>query len=145
MKINIEENKDINETEVLIRCKTKDSTIEGLIDSLKGFQEKLPCYENKAIYYIHYEEIFYIESVDNNVYVYLKTKVLETKLKLYELEEKLKGSNFLRCNKATILNLKKISLLEPQINRSIIASMENGERIYISRKYVKCLKELLGV
>lgn len=145
MKITIEEDKKMNDTEVLIRCKTRNSEIEGLVERIKRFNEKLPCYEDKITYYIKYEDIFYIESVDNTVYVYIETKVLETKLKLYELEEKLKGSNFLRCNKATILNLVKIRLLEPQMNRSIIARMDNDERIYISRKYVKSLKKLLGV
>lgn len=145
MKISIEEDKSINDVEVIIRCKARDEKVELLVERVKGEEERLICYEDKIIHYIEVKDIFYMESVDNNVFIYLRDKVLETKLKLYELEERLCNSYFIRCNKAAIINLSKVKLLEPQLNRSIMAHMDNGEKVYISRKYVKKLKETLGV
>ncbi|MDP4090718.1 MAG: LytTR family DNA-binding domain-containing protein [Bacillota bacterium] len=144
MKINIEEDKEINNLEVLIRCRSKDEEVDRLVQRIKGDGERLICYKDKTIHSIDVKDIFYIESVDNSVFVYLEEKVLETRLKLYELEDKLRNSYFVRCNKAAIINLAKVKLLEPQLNRSIMAHMDNGEQVYISRKYVKKLKELLG-
>ena len=51
----------------------------------------------------------------------------------------------MRISKSCIVNLKKIHSLKPDFGGKILATMENNEKLYISRQYVSVLKEKLGL
>lgn len=90
------------------------------------------------------DKIYYAESVDKKTFVYTKEKCFETRHRLYELEEIL-SSNFFRCSKSLIINMRKIKAVKSELNGRMIAELLNGEQIVISRNYVKDLKRKLGV
>ena len=95
------------------------------------------------MYEIPVSDIFYIESVENKLFLYTDSKVYETKQKLYELEEILKEKHFLRISKSMLLNLMKVSSIKPSLNSRFIAVLYSGEKVVISRKYVSELKKAL--
>lgn len=70
---------------------------------------------------------------------------MEVKLRLYELETFLSEKDFIRISKSQIVNINKIKALKPELNRTILATMCNGEQLYISRKYVKAIRNVLAV
>ena len=92
-----------------------------------------------------FSEIFYIDTVDNKVFIYASGEVFESKQKLYELEERLTGLDFLRVSKSTIINMRKIKFLSPALSGRFEAVLKNDERVIISRGYVPELKERLGI
>ena len=53
--------------------------------------------------------------------------------------------DYMRISKSCIVNLKKIHSLKPDFGGKILATMENNEKLYISRQYVSVLKEKLGL
>lgn len=65
--------------------------------------------------------------------------------KLYELEEKLQESNFIRISKSEIVNLKKIRRLDMSITGTIKVIMLDNSETYTSRRNVTRLKEALGI
>jgi len=71
--------------------------------------------------------------------------VYELPLKLYELEEILASAGFIRSAKSQVLNLYKIDSLCPDFGGRIEVTMQNGERLIVSRQYAKQLKERLGI
>ena len=71
-------------------------------------------------------------------------QVYEVNYRLYQLEELLEHDPFLRVNKHTIVNLRKIKLFHSTIHVRMEAYLKNDERIQISRHYVPKLKEKLG-
>ena len=79
------------------------------------------------------------------MFLYLEQDVYEAKYKLYELEERFQGTDFFRVSKSTILNLAKVSRLNPALGGRFEALMKNGEKLIISRQYVPALKEKLGL
>ncbi|MCR4791395.1 MAG: LytTR family transcriptional regulator DNA-binding domain-containing protein [Lachnospiraceae bacterium] len=88
--------------------------------------------------------IYYTESIDKKTFVYTKYKCYGTKLRLYELEGSL-SSNFFRCSKSLIVNIRKIRSVRSEFNGRMIAELLNGEQLVINRSYVKDLKRKLGV
>ena len=88
-------------------------------------------------------EVLYFESVDNRTFLYTESEVLEVKQRLYELEDVLSEKDFIRISKSQIVNVNKIHALRPELNRTIEATMCNGERLSISRKYAAAVRELL--
>lgn len=143
MIVEINENADAKETFVAIQCKIIDKDILKLERHIRLFSKTLLGKNDNKFIQIPVNEIFYLESVDRKTFIYTSAAVCETDFRLYELEDRLEDSDFMRASKSIIINLQKISVLTPEINRMILATMKNGEKIYISRQYAKKLKEIL--
>lgn len=144
MKIVIMEPKDNEEEQIIFKCHRMTPELLRMIARLKA-QNSLVAYNENNIYRIKPTDIYYIEAVDNKVFFYLTEKVYESRQKLYELEESLANSDFLRVSKSVIANLSKIKSLSPALSGRFEALMDNGERVIISRQYVPDLKKRLGL
>lgn len=145
MKITIEDRMDGQEDEIIIRCKQMDEHLLKLVYAIKAGSEKLTVTRGNDIVQVAPKDVFYFEAVDNKVFLYLEKEVYETKLKLYELEERFVGTDFLRVSKSVIMNLGKVKTLSPAFNGRFEATMKNGEKVIVSRQYVPVLKDKLGL
>ena len=90
-------------------------------------------------------DILYIESVDRKTFLYTEQQIYETDKRLYELEDHLKNRSFFRVSKAVIINLKRTRSIRPEIGARLLLTMDNGERIIVSRQYAGNIKTVLGV
>lgn len=146
MKIHIETVTKEKEEQIIIECYEIRQEISEIVNFVKTRDATLEAYLDSQIFYISIQDIFYMDTVDNKVFVYLEEKVYELKNKLYELESLFAGKHFFRCSKSAIVNLMKIDSLAPAFNGRLVAKLINGEEIVISRKYVNELKiKLQGV
>lgn len=143
MKIYIKSVSRDREERILIECHEVRDEITEIIDFIKSRDTTLTAYIDQEVFYIALHDIYYIDSVDNKVFVYLKDKVYELKNKLYEFESLYSGKSFFRCSKSVIVNLMKIECIKPALNSRFVAKMKNGEEVIISRKYVPDLKQKL--
>ncbi len=132
------------EPEVLeIRCHKVTDDIEEIISFVKSRQGQLSTMQEGQRVEIPLVDIFYAESVDNRLFVYTAKDNYEVRLKLYELEDMLRGRTFIRVQKGMLLNLMKIKSIKPALSGRYTALLKNGEQIVISRKYVFELKNAL--
>lgn len=145
MKITIETPLPGQEDEVILRCAHLDDRVLALLRTLKNETTKLTAYSGGSITILEPKQIYYFESVDNKVFAYCEKQVFELRKKLYELEEELSGTDFLRISKSTIVDLSKITNLSAAFNGRLEAKLKNGEKIIISRQYVPALKQKLGL
>lgn len=143
MKIRILENE--SELSIDIRCESANERILKLRDHIELFDRKLCARRDSETHYIRASEALYFESVDERTFLYTDREVFEVNMRLYELEDALSPAGFLRVSKSAVVNLNRISSLRPELNRNIIATMENGERVVISRSYVKKLRSILEI
>lgn len=67
------------------------------------------------------------------------------RLRLYELEERLDKSLFVRISHSEIINLKKVKSFDLSFTGSICVSLVNGTVTYVSRRYVHKIKQVLGI
>ena len=67
------------------------------------------------------------------------------RLRLYELEEKLDRSRFIRISNSEIVNLRKARSFDLSIAGTICVSLSNGDVSYVSRRYVSKIKQVLGI
>ena len=116
----------------------------NVLNTIKAQDSLLIAYIGNEIHRVAPSTIYYIETVENKTFIYCEKDVYETKQKLYEFEE-LRLIDFLRISKSVIVNMSKIKSLAPSISGRMEASLNNGERIVISRQYVNELKKSLGV
>ena len=77
--------------------------------------------------------------------VYTEQQIYETDKRLYELENHLKNRSFFRASKAVIINLKRTKSIRPEIGARLLLTMDNGEKVIVSRQYSSNIKTALGV
>lgn len=65
--------------------------------------------------------------------------------RLYELEEGLDQTRFVRISHSEIINLKQVKGFDLQLTGTICVTLSDGTVTYVSRRYVAKLKKILGV
>ena len=129
--------------ELEIRCHEETEEVKDIVAFVKSRQGKLTGNVEGQIYEVPVADVYYVEAVDDAVFIYGQKKVYESKQKLYELEGILREKYFLRVSKSLILNLMKIKAIKPALNGRYSAILQSGEEVIISRKYVVQLKRAL--
>jgi len=144
MKIIIQDPAPGAEDSVTFSVKAMTDSVMRAIDMLKS-PEGLTVYTDDGALVLDLADIFYCESVDLKTFICGEKTVYRSKLKLYEVEEVLDGTNFLRISKQVIVNLKKIKRVAPHDGGRFTATLRNEEILVISRQYVPALKERFGL
>ena len=144
MRVRFEQVDAKEKEQALIRAVEKTTDILNAIDLLENGAGGLTVIKDKSTYFCKLTQIYYIESVDKRTYLYTKGDCYECRERLYELEEKL-GPYFVRISKSMIVNLRKIQNVSAEPGGRMVAVLLNGERVIISRSYVKEIKRRLGI
>ena len=149
MKVVLEKVGSQDSEGAVIKALNVTDEIRSAMDLLDNNRRSIPVTDKESMDYgeslmLGTDQIYYAESVDKKTFVYTKDMCYETKHRLYELEEIL-SSNFFRCSKSLIINIRKIKGVKSELNGRMIAELLNGEQMVISRNYVKDLKRKLGV
>lgn len=145
MKITINVDDRFDETQIAISCKELTPEVEKVIATLRMINQQLLVTKDEESYLLDVARIVYIESVERKTFIYTETDVYESKLKLYEMEERLCQSGFLRISKSCLVHLKFIKSIKNEIERKLRLTLKNGEQIIVSRQYADEIKKRLGV
>ncbi len=71
--------------------------------------------------------------------------VFTVRRRLYELEEWLARYEFARISHSEIVNLRQVAALDLRLTGTIQLTLKDGTACYVSRRYVKKIKEVLGL
>jgi DNA-binding LytR/AlgR family response regulator len=92
---------------------------------------------------IEYKNIIYFDSSNKMVTCVTETGKFEVKKKLYELENLLVFSDFIRVNKSVIVNIMMIKKIIPWIGMKYVLVMKNDEKVDVNRSYFANFKKRL--
>lgn len=145
VKISIDVNENMTDTEVIISCKKLTPEIEKLLATLRVLNKQMMVIKDGEMYILDVAKIVYVEVVDRKTFVYTEKDCYESKLKLYEMEERLCEGGFFRVSKSCLVNIHFIKSLRNDINRKIRLTLESGEQIMVSRQYADEIKARLEV
>lgn len=131
--------------EIIVKCHAVSDEVLAVLEKLKSDEALMLGTIDGEVFRLPVKEIFYAESVDNKTYLYARQNVYETKLKLYEIEERFRATKLFRCSKSMIVNIAKIRSVAPSVNGRLEAKLQNGEIVLISRQYVAAFKQKIGM
>lgn len=143
MVIKTELDLNCSDIEILIRYAKTNKRLKRLITLIQSFDTRIKCNDENIERYVNVSDIFYIESVDKRTFIYLEKDVLRTDYRLYQLAEKLEDFGFVQISKSCIMNINTLESIKPLINSRMEATLQNGERLYITRKYLDDIKQAL--
>ncbi len=142
MKLKIIKKAQIEESMITIEYMEGDQKVEDIIEYIEFLGVALTGKLNDRIYRINLEDIFYIESSENQCFLYTKNESFDCKYRLNELETI--HPFLIRVNKNVVINYRKIKNFKSTFNGKLEACLINNDRIEISRRYVSVLKSVLG-
>lgn len=145
MKISINIDPQLSDTEIVINCGRLTDETENIIAAIRMADNQITVMKDGETHILDVSRIAYIESVDRKTFVYTENDYYESKLKLYEMDGRLCDGNFLRISRSCIVRLKYIRSLRAVLDRRIQITLENGEQLIVSRQYADELKKRLGV
>ena len=144
MKIRVEHG-DFDENEVVLRCKALDDEMLEVLALLRDRSAKLAAFKDGDTHMLSPGDILYAEAVDGKTFLYTKNMVLESDRSLTSLQDACRDTGFLRIGKSQLVNLYHVAKLKSLPNSRIEITLENSERLIVSRHYIQSLKEKLGL
>lgn len=141
MKLIIKQSPDCKETEVKITCSAMDDRLEHLIKQIKLHSFSLIAEKDGLQVPVPLEDVFYFESVDNKTFLCLSKDIYRCDKKLYELEEMLDNTSFIRISKNSILNTAFVKSVRAQFRGRLEATLKNNEKVLVSKHYVKGFRD----
>lgn len=143
MIIKTEQDLTCQDIEVLIRYAKKNKCVQKILAFIQLMDTQIKCKNGNSDLFIDVSDVFYIESVDKRTFVYLEKSVLRTEFRLYQLMEELSHVGFLQISKSCILNIHALESVKTLSNSRMEATLKNGERLCITRKYLSGIKQAL--
>lgn len=144
MKVILKENKTKSDIEVLIEYPKMSETVSRIEHAVKSVDNAVRCLDDDGnICVVRVSDIFYIESVEKQIFIYTKDKIYRAELQLYQYAEKLYSFGFEQISKSCILNINRLVSVKPVFNSKMEAKLENGEKVLISRSYISAIKRRL--
>ncbi|WP_279203206.1 two-component system response regulator BtsR [Obesumbacterium proteus] len=102
----------------------------------------IPCHGLNRIFLLKLDEVEYLSSELSGIHVVGVNQSGYTQLTLKTLEEK---TPFVRCHRQYMVNADRLSEIQLLDNGSAEVITHTGKRIPVSRRYLKNLKERLGI
>ena len=145
MKLTVEERPDLAEAEVTIRCPAIDRRVRAIMAAANAADRRLMGTDEHGTFLVEAADVLYAETVDGRTFLYEGDRVLESPLRLYELEDQLAGTEFIRASKSLLVNFDAVRGLRPQLNAHLELILANGEHVVSSRQYAPAIKQKIGL
>lgn len=91
----------------------KEVEIEDIVAEPEKYSDKLMIKGKDQVAFVDKSEIVFIERSENATNIVTKDESYKTSVSLSGIEEKLNPAEFMRCHKSYIINISRISKIEP--------------------------------
>ena len=145
MNVTITENPALDDIEVSVACPRIDERVQRIVSALGAFDRALVGERDGATYRLDVDDVCYAETVDGKTFLYTADAVYQTPLKLYELEERLASTEFVRASKQMLVNFDHVKGIRPYLNARLQLLLDNDEAAIVSRQYAPDIKRKLGL
>jgi DNA-binding LytR/AlgR family response regulator len=125
--------------EIRTKNKEKSEAILTLLSSYDGFF--IGSLKDKT-YKIPFFDILYFSFDEEKTYIYTKTHRFESHYRLYEIP--LISNQFMRVHKSYVVNIHHIASFQSSAHGRMELTLNNGDRLIVSRSYVESMKVQLG-
>ena len=145
LKLRFEQDKTLDEIEIVVRAAEKDAQVTALLESLsKDEPVKLTVLDsdNRASV-IDEKDIVFVAAEGKLVRVVTTEGIFKAKQSLQSIESILSRS-FLRVSRFEIINLKKVRKYDFTLVGTLRVEFDNGMETWASRRYIPLIKERLS-
>lgn len=146
MQIEIKIDHSCKEAKVIVVTDKITDEINALVKKLaQDTPQLLAGLQGDTLKILDQHDIIRLYATNGKVYAETEEGEYQLRLRLYELEERLDKDNFVRISNSEIINLKRVKGFDLSYTGTICVFFLNDTVTYVSRRYVKKIKQVLGI
>ena len=144
MKVEVRIDPGCGELSAIITAPALTDEVRALAARLAGSAALIGWDGDRAVP-LPEEDILRCYGEEKGVKVQTAGGVYDLRERLYELEARLDRHAFARISHSEIVNLRKITALDLSLTGTIRVTLAGGTVCWVSRRYVKKIKEAIGL
>ena len=145
MKVSIDLSPEYKEPYAVIHTDKVTDEIMRIVEMFGSNETPVTALQNEEeIVILKPREIYMVRVEGGDTLIYGERQKYRSRKRLYELAEIL-GKQFMQISKTTLINLSYIDSIEPGFSGTMLMKLKNGNKDYVSRKYLPEFKRYLGL
>ena len=145
MKVNIDISAEYKEPFAVIHTDKVTGEIQRMIDIFSNSETPVTALQNEEdIVVLQPKDIYMVRVENGDTVIYGEKQKYRSRKRLYELADQL-GKQFMQISKTTLINLSYMDSIEPGFSGTLLLKLKNGNKDYVSRKYLPEFKKYLGL
>ena len=145
MKVSIDLSPKYREPYAVIHTDKVTDEITRIVEMFGSNETPVTAFQNEEeIVVLKPREIYMVRVEGGDTLIYGERQKYRSRKRLYELAEIL-GKQFMQISKTTLINLSYIDSIEPGFSGTMLMKLKNGNKDYVSRKYLPEFKRYLGL
>lgn len=147
VKIELKLDPAVEETKLVVVARERTDGVEALIRGLQAnfAPPAVTAFRDEGAVLLPPEEILRFYADGKAVSVQTAAGVFSVRERLYELEERFSAVRFARISNSEIINLAHVTALDLSLSGTIRMTLTGGVFCYVSRRYLKRIKQTLGL
>ena len=147
MKVEVQIDPGLDEPVIVLRAPVPTEEVEALAQTLReaALPQPFTVYADREPVRVSRSMVLRFFAEDKGVSCQTGKGVFSVRQRLYELEELLEGTRFVRVSNSEIVNLDRVAGLDLTLTGTIKMTLEGGAVCWVSRRYVKKIKQALGL
>jgi DNA-binding LytR/AlgR family response regulator len=144
MEVEIKIEPEFKHPKIVVYTDEVTKEISDMVKFLSGKDYSMIAgYKGNEIILMKQDDIVRIYTCGQKVLARLENETVQLKYRLYELENRLSDNFFARISNSEIVNFNKVKSLDLSITGTITLKLKNGEKSFVSRRYVEKIKSFL--
>ncbi len=145
IEIKIDEN--YKAPKIVVYTSEINDDLTKIINKLKlAEEEKIIGFKDDEAYIMDFSKIELIYTENKKIFARMENGFsYQIKRRIFELEESLIDFNFVRISNSEIVNFKKVLSIDFKLTGTMMLKLKSGNNTFVSRRYVKKIKEYLGL
>ncbi|MBQ3012206.1 MAG: LytTR family transcriptional regulator [Clostridia bacterium] len=131
------------EEEILIYAHEKNALVNRIEELILEQQRDILAFGDGEVVKLCEDEIFCFVVEEGRVFALTDSDKLQLKMRLYQLEEQF-SERFVKINQSCLVNVDKIARFDASIGGSLMVTLKNGYKDYISRRQMRAVKDRIG-
>ena len=127
---------------VIVEYPELDQKVENLIRKIRNINITFTGKTDGGSFSVDISDIFYIENVDRKVFLYTKEDIYRYDGSMTSVEEAVKDTELVRISRTCFMNVSHLKQIVQIKNSHLEAVLDNGEKLIVSRKYLKDIKTI---
>ena len=134
-----------SEPKVTIHTYTKSEEVENIINAIENaFNESyVSAYIDSSMELVNPKDIFRFRTEGRNVLLDTEEESYVVKKSLSKIEKEMDSKSFVRISQSEIINIYKVKKFDISISGTIGVEFIDGRKSWVSRRFVKQIKNIL--
>ena len=127
---------------VIVEYPEYDKSVDNLINKIKNMSISFTGKSDGKTVSIDLSDIYYIENVERKIFLYSRKDVYRYDGSMTDIDSSIADTDLVRISRTCFMNVSHLKEIMQIKNSHLEAVLDNGEKLIVSRKYLKDIKKI---